>query len=547
MFVSRQLGSPKFQSSSPLLLLFSGIVAAYCVWILSLPVFPSQDGPLHLYYADVFGHLLSRSPGVYARFYRIGSLFPPYSLYYYLLLGLGKAMSLPAADKVVICASVLLNAFGFRYLAQRSGPGGEAAAFLVLPLLLNWPLLMGFVNFSLSLGLVLWAVGLWSRFDDDRSLARRLGFVLLLYVIMLTHPVPLLLLIGLCSVDLLVRVVGTARRSASRGASRWHFLVYDALCLLAALPALLYVRRFANTHVLQQSDHPSLHRQISDNLFNYLHGAGLLLFQPGGMLSTIYRIGFGLLFLLTLGKGVAHAWRAWREHQWDVAAAWSVLALLCLIVFPLVPRDLNSAHYFAWRLAVPVYLVTALGATGVGRHRMGWLLVAASVVLSVYTLGLSMVRLGAAARMIAAAESAPPHAPGTLGVLLQAGPDPAHALFTFRPFLWGGVHYFRTSGSVLYNSSWLDETIIPVKRNDSKRLLEPTAAEAPARLAASGPFASGAQWNPSQAGFFFAERISPEASTQIGTDLDWPHTLGELGDLRFAGCNPGSWYCIANR
>ncbi|MGI4831019.1 MAG: hypothetical protein ACRYFU_22940 [Janthinobacterium lividum] len=524
-------------------------MAAYCLWILSLPVFPSQDGPLHLYYANVFGHLLSRSPGVYARFYRIGSLFPPYSLYYYLLLGLGKAMSLPAADKLVICTSVVLNAFGFRYLARRSGPGGEVAAFLVLPVLLNWPLLMGFVNFSLSLGLVLWAVGLWSRFADDHSLARRLGFVLLLYVIMLTHPVPLLLLIGLCFVDLLVRALGTVRRSGTAKVFPWHLLLLDTLCLLAAVPAFLYVRKFAIANVLQQSANDSLHRRISDNLFNYLHGAGLLLFQPGGVFSTVYRVGFGLVFLLALGTGLAHGWRAWRTHHWDVAAAWFVLAVLCLVAFPLVPRDLNGAHYFAWRLAVPVYLVTALGATGGERNRgwKGFLLIGASIALSVYTLGLAAVRCGPAARMIAASADAPAHAPGSLGVLLQAGPDPFRAVFTFRPFLWGGAHYFRQTGSVLYNSSWLDETIIPVKRNDNFQLLEPTSAEGPARVATTAPFAIGGQWNPPQASFFFAERISPEAGTQIHTNLDWPHTLADLGALDRGGCNPAGWYCIANR
>jgi hypothetical protein len=38
-------------------------VAACCVWILSLPVFPSEDGPVHVYYATVMTTLLSGAHG----------------------------------------------------------------------------------------------------------------------------------------------------------------------------------------------------------------------------------------------------------------------------------------------------------------------------------------------------------------------------------------------------------------------------------------------------------------------------------------------------
>ena len=40
---------------------FLVLLAAYCVWILTLPLFPSLDGSLHLYYASVMGSLLSGS------------------------------------------------------------------------------------------------------------------------------------------------------------------------------------------------------------------------------------------------------------------------------------------------------------------------------------------------------------------------------------------------------------------------------------------------------------------------------------------------------
>src|ERR1700744_3345714 len=39
--------------------LLSGLVLVFCVWALSLPLFPTQDGPMHKYYVHVLASLLS--------------------------------------------------------------------------------------------------------------------------------------------------------------------------------------------------------------------------------------------------------------------------------------------------------------------------------------------------------------------------------------------------------------------------------------------------------------------------------------------------------
>jgi hypothetical protein len=55
------------------------LVAAYCGWILSLPLFPMQDGPVHLYLAQVLGDVVAHKPSVYAGFYSVPRLLTPYS------------------------------------------------------------------------------------------------------------------------------------------------------------------------------------------------------------------------------------------------------------------------------------------------------------------------------------------------------------------------------------------------------------------------------------------------------------------------------------
>ena len=84
------------------------IVVVYIAWLLSLPAWPSQDGPVHLYYTHVLGALLSHQPTPYTHFYTIKHLLPPYALYYYALLVLSKAVSLLMADRLIVCAYVVL-------------------------------------------------------------------------------------------------------------------------------------------------------------------------------------------------------------------------------------------------------------------------------------------------------------------------------------------------------------------------------------------------------------------------------------------------------
>ena len=116
------------------------VAAAYVVWFLCIPAWPSQDGPMHLYYTHILGQLLSHQPTVYARFYVVKHLLPPYALYYYSLLALSKGVPLLLADRLILCAYALSFIFGFRFLARALGPCADEMTLLASLLLLNWPL-----------------------------------------------------------------------------------------------------------------------------------------------------------------------------------------------------------------------------------------------------------------------------------------------------------------------------------------------------------------------------------------------------------------------
>ena len=172
------------------------LVIAFLGWIMALPLFPSQDGPVHLFYTDVLRSLLF-SPGThFAHYFTVKHLLPPYSLYYYLLMGLEGLTSFVTADKLVVCLYVVSFAFGFRYMARAMGPSGNAVSLLALPLLFNWALFTGLTSFLLSTTLVFWTAGLWARNAAQPSSLKRFAFLGLVFLTMLSHPVPLALQIG---------------------------------------------------------------------------------------------------------------------------------------------------------------------------------------------------------------------------------------------------------------------------------------------------------------------------------------------------------------
>ena len=370
--MSQPIGTAGEQTSESKysILLLSAIALAYCTWILSLPVFPTQDGPMHLYYARIMQALIfHRDPGIYPRYFVIKHLFPPYSLYYYLLILLSTVMSLVTADKVVICIYVVLFLFGFRFLARSIGPSGGIMAFLVAPIVLNWPLCMGFVNFCLSTSLSLWALGLWCRVSRQPSINvyRRLScFVVLCFVIMLTHPVPLLGVLGFCGLELAIRlwqqgklkIKGAVTHSGRLRGS----LVRDAVALALASTTLLYVKAFTVHNLLQQGNAAvsSYVNSVQGNVSGLLLLHTFTIFAGRGIGDLLYRGSIFAVLLFAVVAGLREALRSLRAKAWTLADTWLALCLLLIVFIPIIPPDLNNSHFFSARLVIWVWIVRPL-------------------------------------------------------------------------------------------------------------------------------------------------------------------------------------------
>jgi hypothetical protein len=402
-------------------------------------------------------------------------LLPPYALYYYALVGISKFVSPFLADRLIICCYLVSFVFAFRFAAKRLGRSAETTTLLATLLLLNWPLGMGFVNYCLALSFALWGVGLWLRFGGRKDGWLRAGFIVLAFVTMLTHPVPLLLMLGLCTV-LLFADLEVARWSRGAGGSS-RLWKRDVFTLLASALTLVYIKLFTTAHPLQE-----VLPETGTFAVRVVHRAARLAKEDGMavlfgpfLATRIYRIALAVLLIACIAIGLRQTVCSLRSRRWLPGDTIFVLGLLLLIALPFIPLDLNGLFYFADRLSLLVWLTlllaasrskivsAAMQASAVRRWARVGAIVFAIVANGALLVAMTAV-VGPISRDIAAVETAPVSFAKQVGFIMEdpRQPNGWSNAPSWNPYYWAAIHVIRHNDAILANAPWMDETILPV-------------------------------------------------------------------------------------
>jgi hypothetical protein len=442
--------STKFSS-----ILFAVLILIFCGWALSLPLFPTQDGPMHKYYVHAIASLLSGSHDY--NVYVIRRPFPPYATHYAVLLGLTRLVSFDLAEKLLICGILLCSAYGFRYCARSLGPSGDLLSLTMVPIVLNWSLVMGFLNYSLAVGLFFLAAGLWVRAAAGRP-RLWLFFAIISFLLAFTHPIPLLLLIVFCGLDLLLRLI---QDHFTLRANRWMLagLAIPILCFLYPLASVDRSRSAANLHQF------GLH---ADTVIGSLALFGISPFDTRARSLWIngYRLGLYALLLGCLALAAVGFLTRWRARQLRPGDSMLVLAVAILLAVPILPSAMNGSDFFSQRLMIFPWLGAVAAASGFASpQRLGRIAPLFAVVLTMLTLVPSEIFFRPVARQLLSLEQqpVPPHL-GALAIL-----DPAmlkavrvqHQL-GFNPYLWSGALPLLKANDVMLNSPFMDQKITPL-------------------------------------------------------------------------------------
>ena len=462
MHSSDRLDAPRDRSLAPRLL-FAAILLACAVWVLTLPMFPSQDGPMHRYYIHVLDSLLQHQTTY--NVYEIRHPFPPYLTHYGILLLLFHVFSYDLAEKLFTCLVLACFAYGLRAAAKEVGPSGAWVTLLVAPLLFSWPLMMGFFNFVLGLGLLLFCAAYWQKMKRT-GVRALLPFTLLLIALTFTHPIPLLLLILLSGIDLVLSLLVTDRPEplVARARAQWpRFAALGFMLVAAMLPLLAIDTSRTGKTVSEFFFHPEFLR--TSLLLNGL--------SPYNTRATSFwingcRLALYATFAVAMWMGARACIAALRQRRVNYGTTLFIATVLLTLALPFLPNLVNGSDYFASRLVFVLWPGALLAASAAPlpspRNQQRWLL--AGAVCCVAALVPAQIFLRPIAVQLRKAELQPiPH--GVPGSLLMGRTGDEYLRFhdqlNFDPFKWGAVLAFIHANDVVLDSPWIDQRITPIE------------------------------------------------------------------------------------
>jgi len=476
----------------------SGIVLLLltCAVVLACRVFPSQDGPVHLYYVDIIRDLL-RHEGPYVGHFEIKSLLTPYASEYFVLLVLETVFSPETSEKLLVCGYVFAFGLAFRYLVNSVTREAGAWTIAAIPFCMHTLVYMGFMNYCLAVTLAMFLAGYWTRWSAEMNL-RRLALLAVAFVLMLlTHPIPVAVFLIYAGLNLAAGIWqylpnGNATVSerdkpnsavASAGiiaAFREHLRPIVTLAALGAV-AVVWLAFFVKPSPASPPPAGTGIEKVS-YLANMLNEARLSPLVP--FIAPYYRAGMLVLSALAAIALLAGLWKH-RGKMSPAALATVATSGICFTLYAVVPISINGSFFFPQRF--PIFWIVFLFAAAAAFRPPRAVTTTAGVIAILATLvalDVQFVNTSVMTDFDILLRPYPAPSPGSTGLVV--GELPPHPKgFAFDPYFWGSAHYFRKSRAIMANAPWLDLPIIMLRPAHPDRWYNLSAWEAGKVLADS--------------------------------------------------------------
>jgi hypothetical protein len=434
---------------------FAGAAAIAAVLTIT-PFFPTQDGPVHLYYSVVLADLL-KTGATFGSAFAIRHFFPPYAFHWYLLIALNCVFDPLVSERITAALSILWLAAGWWRLSTAVNGREAGVQLLFLPFLSTWALYMGFFNFLLALGMCFYLMGWWL---DHHERLRTVDVPVFLFSVVLLasmHPVPLLmffLFAGILVLLELAPVFAAENRSRSMWAEirrRW----LELLSLGSSALVMLWIDHFVTAqHVAEQIPSASGILRRAGSLAS-LHEISPLAYSQ--WTNTVALIGAMLL-------GVVLAWRRTTNQYRDRRVqAIALMAAACLLIYLVAPGRMNGSFLFEKRFSTVFCMLAitlAAGAKMPARPRL-W----ASGAAVACALLVIVAQRNATIRTVHSLDdvmTAPLLHRGSRVLQIRLGPPPASGLH-YDPSNAAASYWCLRSHSVLINMPWMDLDIMPIE------------------------------------------------------------------------------------
>lgn len=351
---------------------FFVVLAVQVTLVLANSPFPTQDLPAHLESATFGLRLIAGDAGV-ADVYAWNRRVVPSWMGQVVTSTLVAVLPPEATTKVLILLGMVPLALVMWFVVGKAAPNGRWAALLVLPMIPNWHLHMGFFSFTLAVPIFTALAAWWVLGRGPKSwaaVACAAGGIALLYLL---HPVPTgFLLAGLALLELAEWRWGTRRPLGTAVGRIAAISAPTAVCVLL---------------LVASGDASGVRYGIG--LGNRI---GLLLFQhsldPFGIVDAAGRIVAAVLWGAATVSVLARHREGWRLRRTD---GFLGLALAMAFMHLAAPQAVGTGTFFNQRTSIfaPLLLIPWLGAQPVAPRWSA--LVASAAIVATGLLGARQV------------------------------------------------------------------------------------------------------------------------------------------------------------
>jgi hypothetical protein len=155
--------------------------------------FPSEDGPMHVHSALAYINYNNPDTPIYKEYYQQNSNPEPNVLVYFIISFLSLIFSPVITEKLLILVYIILMFLSFKYLLSRISKDNGFILFLFFPFILNYPIHLGFYNFSFSVIVFFTTLGYWIEHFKSLNWKDVVILTLLTSLIFFFHPVSLIM------------------------------------------------------------------------------------------------------------------------------------------------------------------------------------------------------------------------------------------------------------------------------------------------------------------------------------------------------------------
>ena len=344
-------------------------IVAYLLPVWVFKFFPSQDGPSHLYNAQILREFTNPNYDFHQYYQLHLALFPNWlaNLLEWAFLYIVPAL---IAEKLLLTVYVIAFPLSFFYLLDAVQPGRNLTGFISFLFIFNFLLMKGLYSYALAIPLFFLTLGYWWRNKEHLGWKEIVLCNLLVALIFLGHLVPYLL--AVLSLGLLALVY--FRR-------RIRPILLTAACILPSGILPIY-------YLLTSS---SIGSKLTSAQFTSVLGLLQQLISLGFLVSfnknqqiiaQVVAVILGALLLFSLWKDV-------QDRRKPLARPLSprfyflLLALVLLILYLFAPKAIGSGTMLNERIGLLAVLVMAVSFREGQPRVWRWLAVALGAVLLV--------------------------------------------------------------------------------------------------------------------------------------------------------------------